>query len=93
MPADDTLPPPKGYLWLKQAAKELGVQPSTLRKWRLQRKGPASFKHAGKVMYREDSIPAYLAGCEAADSRSNPELNPLLRRPEARLGARRSAAA
>ncbi|MFE2912872.1 helix-turn-helix transcriptional regulator [Kitasatospora indigofera] len=93
MPANDTLPPPEGYLWLTETAKRLGVQPSTLRKWRMQRKGPASFKHAGKVMYREDAIPAYLAACEAADSRSNPELNPLNRRPEPRLSARRSAAA
>lgn len=93
MPADDTLPPPKGYLWLNQAAEQLGVKPSTLRKWRLQRKGPDSFKHAGKVIYREESIPAYLAECEAADSRSNPDLNPLLRKPEPRLSGRRTAAA
>ena len=87
MPPSDTLPPPEGYLWLKQAAERLGVQPSTLYKWRHLNKGPASFKHAGKVMYREDAIPAYLAACEAADSRSNPELNPLNRRPKPHINS------
>ncbi|NUP53418.1 MAG: helix-turn-helix domain-containing protein [Catenulispora sp.] len=93
MPAPDTLPPPQGYLWLNQAAGRLGVKPSTLRKWRLQRRGPASFKHAGKVIYRETAIQEYLDGCEASDSRSNPDLNPLLRPPQPRISGRRTAAA
>lgn len=63
-------PPPCGYLWIDQAAALLGVQPGTLHKWRYLRKGPASFKHAGRVMYREDAIPAYLAACEVTPART-----------------------
>lgn len=86
MPAPTTLPPPPGLLWLDQAAELLGVKPDTLRTWRKQRRGPASFKYSGRVVYRETAIESYLAGCEAADSRSNPELNPLLRAPEPTIG-------
>jgi transposase-like protein len=93
MPAAITLPAPAGLLWLEDAAKRLGVQPTTLRKWRMRRVGPASFKHAGRVVYRESSLVDYLNDCEAADSRSNPALNPLLKLPEPRLGSRRTAAA
>lgn len=93
MPAPTTLPAPAGLLWLEDAAQRLGVQPSTLRKWRMNRRGPASFKHAGRVVYRETALADYLNGCEAADSRSNPALNPLLRKPEPRLTSRRTVAA
>jgi len=92
MPAATTLPAPAGYLWLEQAAERLGVQPSTLRKWRQRRIGPASFKHAGRVVYRETALADHLAGCEAADSRSNPALNPLLRTPEPHITRGRRAA-
>jgi hypothetical protein len=80
------LSPPEGCVWQKEAARRLGVKPETLRTWRYLRKGPASFKVAGRVVYRETAIDAYLAECEAADSRSNPALNPVLRAPEARIG-------
>lgn len=93
MPAATTLPPPPGYLWLEQAAERLGVQPSTLRKWRLRRTGPASFKHSGRVLYAETALTEYMTGCEAADSRSNPALNPLLRAPEPHISRSRRAAA
>jgi predicted DNA-binding transcriptional regulator AlpA len=36
-PAGD---PPKGYLWLKQAAVYIGYAPSTLYKWRQEAFGP-----------------------------------------------------
>lgn len=87
-----TAAPPEGCLWLKGAAAKLGVQPSTLYKWRHLRIGPPSFRHAGRVVYRETAIDEYLAECEAADSRSNPALNPVLRAPEARIASPRHAA-
>lgn len=89
MPARITQPAPKGLLWLEDAAPLLGVQPSTLRKWRLKRTGPKSFKHAGRVVYRETEIDAYLDGCEAADPHSNPELNPLNRAPRPHIPGQR----
>lgn len=89
MPAATTLPAPKGLLWLEDAADRLGVKPSTLRKWRMKRTGPESFKFAGRVVYRETAIDAYIDGCEAADSCSNPDLNPVLRKPEPRLSSTR----
>ncbi|MDH6141107.1 hypothetical protein P3T35_003120 [Kitasatospora sp. GP30] len=91
MPASTaSSPPPPGCLWLEQAAERLGVKPTTLRKWRAKRKGPASFKYTGRVVYRESAITDYVDGCEAADSRSNPALNPLLRRPEPHVRAARA---
>jgi hypothetical protein len=82
-----TADPPEGCLWLKGAAAKLGVKPTTLYKWRHLRIGPPSFRHAGRIVYRVTAIDEYLAGCEAADSRSNPALNPVLHAPEARLAA------
>jgi len=88
MPATRTLPAPAGFLWIEDAAEALGVQKSTLYKWRYLRKGPDSFKHAGKVIYRASEIQEYLGRCEAADSRSNPALNPLNRVPQPRISHR-----
>lgn len=82
MSAKTTLPPPAGCLWLPQAAERLGVKPRTLYTWRTRRVGPAGFRHAGRVVYRETALDAYLAECEAADSHSNPALNPVSRKPE-----------
>ncbi|PSJ29591.1 DNA-binding protein [Streptosporangium nondiastaticum] len=60
-----------------QAAAYLGVAIPTLRTWRHRRRGPKSFRMEGHVVYRLVELDAYLDACEAADSRSNPELNPL----------------
>jgi predicted DNA-binding transcriptional regulator AlpA len=81
MPPRTNRPAPAGFMWIDDAAEALGVEKSTLYTWRHKRRGPASFKHAGRVMYRKTAIDDYLNGCEAADSRSNPELNPVLRAP------------
>lgn len=82
MSAKTVLPPPPGCLWLPQAADRLGVKPRTLHTWRQRRKGPASFRHAGRVVYRETALAEYLAECEAADSHSNRALDPTSRKPE-----------
>ena len=81
MSAKTILPPPAGCLWLPDAAARLGVKPRTLHTWRTRRVGPPGFRHAGRVVYRESAIEAYLAECEAADSHSNPALNPIKREP------------
>lgn len=64
-----------------QAAAYLGVAVPTLRTWRHRRRGPKSFRMEGHVVYRLAELDAYLDACEASDSRSNPELNPLNRAP------------
>lgn len=76
------LPPPPGCLWLPQAAARLGVRPRTLYTWRYLDKGPAGFRHTGRVVYEEAAIDAYMAECKAADRHSNPALNPVNRAPE-----------
>lgn len=91
MPARPTGPAPAGCLWLEETAPRLGVKPSTLRKWRLTGRGPASFKVEGRVVFKEAVVDAYLANCEAADPSSNPALSPLARAPRPHL--RRSTAA
>lgn len=90
MPAKATGPAPAGFMWIDDAAKALGVEVCTLYKWRQKRKGPASFKHAGRLMYRESAIAAHFEACEAADSHSNPQLSPLNRVPQPRVSGRRS---
>jgi hypothetical protein len=91
MPARATGPAPAGCLWPEEVAPKLGVKISTLRKWRFAGRGPASFKVEGRVVYREMTVDAYLADCEAADPSSNPALSPLARAPRPHL--RRSTAA
>jgi transposase-like protein len=88
-PSTTNKPAPKGYVWLEDAAKRLGVEKSTLYKWRYQRRGPAGFKYAGRIVYRETAIAEHLLASEAADIYANPELNPVNRRPEPRVSARR----
>ncbi|MEU2513233.1 helix-turn-helix domain-containing protein [Streptomyces syringium] len=66
----------KAVLTTEEAAMYLGVAPSTLRTWRHRRVGPPSFRVGSKVVYRLNSLDAYLTECELADSRSNPDLDP-----------------
>ncbi|GAA0423679.1 helix-turn-helix domain-containing protein [Streptomyces luteireticuli] len=66
----------RAVLTTAEAALYLGSKPATLRKWRHRRCGPASFRVGGRVMYRLAALDAFLAECERADSRSNPELAP-----------------
>lgn len=66
----------------KDAAAYLGVAPGTLRTWRHRRVGPKSFRLGGRIVYRRRALDDYLDACEAADSRSNPDLNPLNRPQE-----------
>lgn len=77
--------PPPGYIWLPTAAERLGVQPRTLHAWRTRNKGPAGFRHAGRVIYRETAIDEYLAECEAADRHSRPAHGTGGRAPQAQI--------
>ncbi|AJT67416.3 hypothetical protein T261_5800 [Streptomyces lydicus] len=70
----------------KEAAAYLGVAVPTLRTWRHRRRGPKSFRMEGRIVYRRTELDAYLDACEAADSRSNPDLDPLNRAPELKRG-------
>ncbi|MFF4403690.1 helix-turn-helix transcriptional regulator [Streptomyces sp. NPDC001404] len=67
---------PAGCLWMPDAAEYVGLAVNTLRKWRLQKKGPASFRVGGKVAYRIAVLNTWLANEEAADPHSNPALDP-----------------
>ncbi|MCZ0994372.1 helix-turn-helix domain-containing protein [Streptomyces noursei] len=71
----------------KQAAAYLGVAIPTMRSWRHRRRGPKSFRMEGHVVYRRAALDAFLDACEAADSRSNPELDPLNQARQAIAGA------
>ncbi|MFH8407640.1 helix-turn-helix transcriptional regulator [Streptomyces sp. NPDC018019] len=68
------------FLTVKDAADYLGLSPHTLYVWRHRRQGPPSFRMGprGRVMYRRESLDAWVREQEQADSRSNAALNPLL---------------
>jgi excisionase family DNA binding protein len=69
--------PETAFLRLDQAATYLGLTPNTLYIWRHRRRGPASFRMGGRVMYRRATLDEWIHSQEHADSRSNPEANPL----------------
>ncbi|WP_405994060.1 helix-turn-helix domain-containing protein [Streptomyces sp. NBC_00986] len=82
--------PPKGCLWIEQAAEYLGLELNTLRKWRLTGKdkadGMPSFKPSGYVAYKTADLDAYLeAQYQAA---RNPSPTPEMRPPGPRLSRR-----
>lgn len=67
------------FLNVKRAAAYLGISKNTLYVWRHRREGPPSFRMGGRVMYRVTALDEWIACQEAADSRSNPLLDPLRR--------------
>ncbi|MGM9443533.1 helix-turn-helix transcriptional regulator [Streptomyces murinus] len=69
---------------MKDAADYLGLSPHTLYVWRHRRQGPPSFRMGprGRVMYRWEALDVWIREQEHADSRSNPELNPLSASPQ-----------
>ncbi|WEO94628.1 helix-turn-helix domain-containing protein [Streptomyces sp. FXJ1.172] len=74
------------FLTVKDAAEYLGLSPHTLYVWRHRRQGPPSFRMGprGRVMYRLETLDAWVREQEQADSRSNPALNPLNAGPQER---------
>ncbi|MFE9602003.1 hypothetical protein [Streptomyces hokutonensis] len=75
--------PPKGCLWIEQAAEHVGASIYSLRRWRLIEYGPVSFKVGGYVAYKTADLDAYLEGQYQA-ARNPPPL-PEMRPPEPRL--------
>ena len=75
------------FLTVKRTAAYLGISENTLYVWRHRREGPPSFRMSGRVMYRVSVLDEWIAQQEAADSRSNPELNPLSYEPQLRRTA------
>src|SRR6266576_1593112 len=54
---------PEGHLWIEDAAAYIGVAYHTLRKWRVQGKGPTGFPIGGRyIAYRIADLDAYLEG-------------------------------
>ncbi|MFJ5306138.1 hypothetical protein [Streptomyces sp. NPDC088350] len=80
--------PPKGCLWIEQAAEHVGASIYSLRRWRLIEYGPVSFKVGGYVAYKIADLDAYLEGQYQA-ARNSPPI-PEMRPPEPRLSRRRS---
>ncbi|WP_338673904.1 helix-turn-helix domain-containing protein [Streptomyces sp. SCSIO 30461] len=76
----------RAFLSVKDAAEYLGLSPRTLYVWRHRRQGPPSFRmgQCGRVMYRIDSLDAWIRQQEQADSRSNASLNPVNVNPRRR---------
>ncbi len=68
------------FLTVADAATYLGISANTLYVWRHRRQGPPSFRMGpgGRVMYRRDLLDAWLTEQQAADSRSNLTLSPLV---------------
>lgn len=54
--------PPKGSLWREDAAAYLGLEPTTLYKWRQLGKGPVGFKVGRFLAYKISDLDAYLEG-------------------------------
>ncbi|MCZ4123673.1 helix-turn-helix transcriptional regulator [Streptomyces sp. H39-S7] len=79
--------PRAAFLSVKEAAEYLGLSPHTLYVWRHRRQGPPSFRMGprGRVMYRRESLYAWIREQEQADSRSNTSLNPLSVAPQFRF--------
>jgi hypothetical protein len=87
--------PPKGCLWIEGAAEYLGLELTTLRKWRLTGKdkadGMPSFKPSGYIAYRIADLDAYLEGQYQAAMTPDPDRESESRPAEARLPQRAAA--
>lgn len=53
-----------GYLTASEMAKELGLHPSTLAKWRMVRRGPPFVRMGKRIMYSIVSFRIWLDTCE-----------------------------
>ncbi|MEU5083085.1 helix-turn-helix domain-containing protein [Streptomyces sp. DSM 40868] len=93
LPAPSPAPISAAFLTLKDAAEYLGLSPQTLYVWRHRRQGPPSFRMGprGRVMYRRETLDAWIRDQEQADSRSNTALNPVGIAPQQRFSRTRSA--
>lgn len=84
--------PPKGCLWIEQAAEYVGASLYSLRRWRLIEYGPVSFKVGGYVAYKIADLDAYLEGQYQAAVTPDPEAEHDSRPSEPRVPRQRAAA-
>ncbi|MFI6443781.1 helix-turn-helix domain-containing protein [Kitasatospora sp. NPDC050543] len=81
--ATPPIPPASpALLTVGEAADYIRRTPKAMYRLRARRVGPPSFKTGHRVMYRLSALDAWLAAQEAADSRSNPALDPTRVAPE-----------
>lgn len=89
--------PPKGCLWIEDAATHIGLELSTLRKWRLLGKDAALGMHGFKlgryVAYKVADLDAYLDGQYQAAVTPDADRIHESRPPEPRLSRRPARAA
>ncbi|MFI6854552.1 helix-turn-helix transcriptional regulator [Streptomyces sp. NPDC050416] len=85
--------PPKGCLWIEDAAAHLGLELTTLRKWRLLGKGPVGFKVGRYVAYKVADLDAYLDGQYRAATEPNQARVHESRPPEPRMSRKPARAA
>ena len=62
------------FVSINELASETGIAPATLRYWRGEDFGPASFKLGGRIVYRRDEVDRWLAEQEAATRRGGDAL-------------------
>jgi hypothetical protein len=85
---------PAGHLWIEDAAAYIGVAYHTLRKWRVQGKGPTGFNVGQKyVAYRIADLDAYLEAQYRAAVEPDPAREHDSRPAEPRLASRTRTAA
>jgi hypothetical protein len=60
-----------GYVTPKGLAKALGVTERTIARWHHFREGPPRVEFGRKVLYRLESVKAWLEGCEHPQARAN----------------------
>lgn len=81
--------PPKGCLWIEDAAAHIGLELTTLRKWRLLGKdkdlGMPGFKVGRYVAYKAADLDAYLERQYQAAITPDPDRAHEARPPEPRL--------
>lgn len=57
------------FVSINELATETGIAAATLRYWRGENFGPASFKLGGRIVYRRSEVDRWLAEQEAATRR------------------------
>ncbi|MCZ4509920.1 helix-turn-helix domain-containing protein [Streptomyces sp. ActVer] len=78
---------PEGCLWIEEAAPYIGVTLATLRKWRVEAKGPGrkGFPIGRYIAYRVEDLDAYLEAQYQAAVAPTPDAEHDSRPPEPRL--------
>ena len=51
----------------REAAKFLGLQPTTLRHWRVQSRGPLYYRIGGAIRYHQTDLKDFLRNCRRGE--------------------------